>query len=388
MALVGLRLSPDDQTLLEATLAIEDPAELGEMVKTIPPGAEVEEVVTCYHVEARDGERERWVRCCACAVDHKHKRGFVVKIKGGDLATVGLTCGKTKHHLEYKEQFEAFERRLVRRRVLERLLAAYRRHADLVAALDAMQRDAGLRGLAELRHDLERRFPDFVRKLRHYPDGRLMAKYKVRDYEAERARDDRLDRKLEQLSRRRGVSRDERGADQRLLAELAAERDPDASKEQLTKLERREAARYAGASYVTRFADLPGRLIKLRHRALHTLDEVDGKETAALTTKNLERVLNRVVSVVDDALSYQQEVADAVRFLDVANLSTIVRYVNRQPDVIRQGLQFALVGRRLRVEGRDVLLDLAFVPPALESGPLESVRRDVAGERKRMPGAS
>jgi hypothetical protein len=117
--LKGLRLSESDRQLLAASLSVGHPSELGKLVSRIDPGVSVLVVEQTYALDTNDPAQR--VDCSACHRKKNHWRGFVVRLSNGNLATIGRTCGTTKHALEYRAQIAAFTARQRRRRSLEQL---------------------------------------------------------------------------------------------------------------------------------------------------------------------------------------------------------------------------------------------------------------------------
>src|SRR5260370_24270400 len=88
-----------------------------------------------------------------------------------------------------------------------------------------------------MKGELARKLPEFSRRLQAATSGQISANIRVRDFDAEKRRDARLDQKLEALARRRSRRRGEPGVEGELLAELTAAGDKDASKQPIEKLE-------------------------------------------------------------------------------------------------------------------------------------------------------
>jgi hypothetical protein len=135
-------LADADRELLAAPLSIPHPSQLGLTAASIPPKATVVRVEWTYDInEAEPPLNELWVDCAVCRKHHNHKHGFVVLLSDGQLATIGLTCGKTKHDLEYREHLAAFEERRKRHRTLRRVIAAFSRFDELAAAITTCRLD-------------------------------------------------------------------------------------------------------------------------------------------------------------------------------------------------------------------------------------------------------
>jgi hypothetical protein len=381
MVLRGLRISLGDQALLDTRFSVGHPAELGEMVHRIEPGTKILGVQATYHVRAGDDDRDAWVRCCACCKSHNHKRGFVVLLPDGKRATVGRDCGENKHELEYRDQLSGFDARVTRQRTLRHILDAYSRHPVLMAQIDALQQNAGVRALAELRSSFAQRFPALCTELMKAQDGRLISKVRVRDAEAERARRNRLERKLTDLAKHRKVSRDEPAIDRQLLAELVASNDPDASKDRIMTTELRALDSYRGVAFVTKLSRLHDRLADLRRRALHCLNEFEGRESETLDNDRLREGLQSFTRVVRDVLRLHQEIRDALGFLDPANITGIIRYVNRIRARSERLGSFTFDGGVFKEVVRGTMLDFRIPVPTLSGATLSEVYYEVTGDR-------
>jgi hypothetical protein len=384
----GFELSPADQALIDAQLWVNHPSELGEMVDRIEPGTAIVDVEAMYHVQASDDERDAWVRCGACGKSHNHKRGFVVLLPEGKRGTIGHDCGEKKHALEYRQQLAQFEARLVRQRTLRRILRADELRGSLVAQVNGLQRNGGVRTLGELRHDFGKRFPKLCGELLGAPTGQLLSKVKLRDAEAERARRTRLDRKLTDLAKLREVSRDKAGVDERLLAELVASNDRDTSKAPIWRYEMRPLDSYYGVPFITKMGRLDDRLASLRRRANHCLDEFAGRQSASFDDKQLHEGLQDFVRIVREALRLHQEIRDALLFLDPANISRIITFTSRTPKRREVVGTYAYEDGVFRHLGRGTALDLRIPIPSLSDAPLIEMYFGVTGERVALRAAA
>jgi hypothetical protein len=209
------------------------------------------------------------------------------------------------------------------------VIAAFSRFDELAAAITTCRLDPGCRALLDQRRRIAQSFPALWKLLQENRGGRLNETVAERDYDAERARDSHYDARLDALARRRGLSRDNREHEAQLVAELAG--DPVASKDPIMRSVRRETGQYRGAAFISGIYRIEQQLPDLYHRAQHALDDVDGKDTAALTTARIDAAAKRFTEVVRDQMTLQENLVSAASFFDPANLAVLSRWVAQSP---------------------------------------------------------
>lgn len=341
----------------------------------IGPGVSVVRVEWTYNIsEAPPPLNEQWADCAACRKRHNHKRGFVVLLSDEQFATVGFHCGQTKHDLEYREHLAVFEERRKRHRTLRRVIAAFSYFVELATANTKCRVDAGYRTLIDRRRMFPQSFAALWKLLSEHPDGVLYGTVLERNYDAERARDSRYDTKLTELARRLGLSRDNRDHEAQLVAELAG--DPDTSKEPIMQSVRRATGQYQGASFISRLSRTQEQLADIYYRALHALDDIDGKNTATLTTARLDSAAKRFAQIARDQIKLQEDLAAAVAFLDPANLMAIVRWINQSTRWRDQAGGLTVRSGALHLGKASMSLAL----PPLQLATLNHILREVTGE--------
>jgi hypothetical protein len=323
--LKALRLSEADRELLAASLSVSHPAELGALAPRIDPGVTVVVVEQTYALNTKDPAQR--VDCAACHRQKNHWRGFVVRLSDGKLATIGRTCGTTKHALEYRAQIAEFTARQRRRRSLEQLIAAFNHYDEFRQTAERCLRTPLLSALHAQRGIFTRTFPALTNELGKNPNGSLYGQVFERDAEAEREREARRVSKLEGLARQWGVEADDPDQQARLLAAFTG--DPDFSRERITKKVRKLTGRYQGAAFVCLLSTLQQTIVDLRHRVIHILDAVDDKMTNTLSNSQLMAAVSRFSILVKDLLTWHNTVRDAALFFDPANLNEIGHWIER-----------------------------------------------------------
>jgi hypothetical protein len=191
---VALRSSPEkeltpvrelsDDELRGTELRLHDPYTQERLVRKIPPGAQLIDIVNVYVFERWPHEKVHCVECDG----RRHKRGFTAELDTGDLVLLGSSCGGDK----FGETWSLAEKRLRGRR----------RRQDLLFRLDVL-----LPQLPEIRTELfkwrvpahsldnsRRRFASNMRSLYYSLEaaarqhsGRLTLYERVRDRAAEEA---------------------------------------------------------------------------------------------------------------------------------------------------------------------------------------------------------
>jgi hypothetical protein len=321
----GLRLSESDRELLVASLSVGHPSELGELAARIDPGVTVLVVEQTYALDTNDLEQR--VDCSACHRQKNHWRGFVVRLSDGKLATIGRTCGTTKHALEYRAQIAEFTARQRRRRALEQLVAAFNHYEELRQTAERCLTTPLLKQLHAQRGIFGRTFPVLTKALVNSPDGDLYGQVQERDTDAERERETRRRDKVEGLARQWGVEPDHPDQQVRLLAAFAG--DPDFSRERLTRTVRKATAHYRGSAFICLLNMLQQGAVDLRHRVTHVLDAVDDKATNTLMTGQLTAAVSRVRAVLKDLMQWHNAIQDGAAFFEPPNLNEIGRWVGR-----------------------------------------------------------
>ena len=329
MPKVGFSLSGEDMALLGTQFLVSDPRSLPNLLRSVPDEAAVETVEFAYQVNAPLTRRDLWVRCCECECDRKHKNGVVLRLVGGARVTVGRDCGREEHSLDVDQLLKEFDIRRHRARLLRQTITMLGVAPAIHDFLRRMRADSSVAASHTIRQEIARKLPELSRRLRGALDGMIKGKVKVRNLEAERQRDERLERKLESLAVRKGLSRDAADTDQALLGELVASGDKDASKEPINRLKERDVHRFRGPGF---FAFLPQAAFaaeRLEQRLRACFAELEGKESKAVTGRRIEIIRKDFFKVLDDAEKLHGDIAAALAFVEPANVAGIVRMTNK-----------------------------------------------------------
>ena len=177
-----------DEQLRAAQLEIDDPMSLPNLRSGPPDQALTPEIVGEYHL----ADAELGVRCCHCPTKQKHQNGFAITNATGNVYLIGSTCGPTHYNLSFTQAKRQHSERVKRKNILTRI--------DLICACAQLIKDAcsrilasdGLREVDLRRIALKRASGDaFFRLKAHVINGSpLTQSVRVRDYEAERQRDE------------------------------------------------------------------------------------------------------------------------------------------------------------------------------------------------------
>lgn len=322
-------VSPTDRALLETQFYVSDPRLLPNLRKDIPTEATVEAVEFAYHVQAGRTERHRWIRCCECERDHNHRRGLILRFSDQTRATLGRDCGREKHNLDFDKLINEFEGRMARGNLVRQALSMLDQAPIVYSHLRRLRGEPTITSCLRMKDELARKLPEISRRLEAASGGRVSAKVRVRDYDAEKQRDARLDQKLEALARRTSRQRGEQGVDGELLTELVAAGDRDASKQPIEKLETRVFHTFRGHEF---YEILPryGHVAEiLETQLLEAFSAFRGKATDQVTDRAIQSTRTKFLSVVAATIKLTEQIEAAFTFADTGNMEGIVRALNR-----------------------------------------------------------
>ncbi len=177
-----------DEQLATAQLEVPDPCTLPDLSRERPNADLTPEIIGEYHL-ANDVEP---IWCCHCQAS-RHRNGFVITNGTGKHFLLGSTCGPEHYGLSF-----AFARRqhsdLAKRKgVLARLNAILATAHDLKRACHSILHSEGLRAVDAKRAELRRASEQVASLLATAVQNgsALDEMVKVRDFEAERRRDER-----------------------------------------------------------------------------------------------------------------------------------------------------------------------------------------------------
>lgn len=371
-------ISPEDRKILSTQFYVSNPQELANLRPDIPPNLEIEAVEFAYDVQVPWDERHRWIRCCECARDHNHRRGFVLRFVDHTRATVGRDCGREKHSLDYDRRIQDFEGHMTRARLLRQTLVMLKEGPLVIDHLKRLRADSAIMAARGLRGAIMAKLPDFGRRLEAATNGRIEGKVAVRDFDAEKSRDERLDAKLEAEARRLGRNRNEPGVDQELLSILIAAGDRDASKDPILKLRTRVVHTFVGHEFFDVLPRLGVQAELIESKLLEAFSAIRGKASDKLSKQQIESVRKRFLAATDEAITLTSDAEAAFRFLAPENIMAVVRAVNRftKPDDNRQVSY--IDGLLIRTHAPNApLVSMELAPFALSSSVLARVREKV-----------
>ena len=378
---IGFSLSTEDVTLLGATFRVQNPRSLPNMREDIPIGSRIAEVEFAYEILAPSTRRDMWIRCCECGRNNNHRSGVVVRLDDGSRATVGRDCGSTKHSVDFESLITAFDEGKNRSRVMRQVLEMLEQLPLIQEYLKAIKEDKTLKALLQASAAMASGASAFCVKLACSTGGRIVATTRERDFGAEGVRDGRLDRKLDALARRIGMSRQDRDTDKVLYAQLLAEGDRDASKEPLLKNVEREIHRFAGHEFFSVLPDAQRRCSDRSRELVVAFQPLRDGQSSNFTTKKLEQIRATFLGVLEDSEELIQQIEAAVMFFDHQNFSRVVDVVSglwRSEDSRR----VILVDGVLRSEatGADIV-DTRLPPLGLNVEPFRKARAVVEDAR-------
>ncbi|MGI4797819.1 MAG: hypothetical protein ACRYF2_02560 [Janthinobacterium lividum] len=362
----GFSLSKDDRELLDTQFHVHNPTTLSDLRQDIPKDLTIEEVEFAYEVLASERNRHLWIRCCECRRNHNHRRGLVLRFVDGSRATLGRNCGKTRHKLDHDERIKDFESRMGRARLLRQALGMLERAPVIHEHLASIRIDPTIAACGMARSEMMTHLPHFTRRLQQAEGGRLFAQLPVRDYMAEKIRDERLDRKLDVRARQLGFDRNDHGVDRLLFEELEAERDKDASKQPIIKTERRTFHTFAGHGFFTVIPRAPDRCRLLGAQLLEAFSALRYRSSSQASSATIQAAVKKFAAVVSEAIKLTDEIEAATTFLSPGNIAGVVRAVNRfwkKGDERRAALVGTMLCREKVLE--DTVIDITLPPLGL-----------------------
>lgn len=382
-------ISPTDRALLETRFSVHNPRLLPNLRKDIPADLNVEGVEFAYHVQASQTERHLWIRCCECERDHNHRRGLILRFADQSRATLGRDCGREKHSLDFDRLIDEFEGRMARGRLVRQAVSMLEQAPIVYNHLRRLRGEPTISSCLRVRNELARKLPEFSQRLEAATDGRVSAKVRVRDYDAERQRDARLDQKLEALARRRSRAREEPGVDRELLAELVAAGDSDASKEPIEKLETRVVHAFRGHEFFTVLPRYAYAAEILETQLLGVFSAFRGKASAQVTDRAIQSARTKFLSAVSATIKLIEQVEAAFSFTDTGNMEGIVRALNRFWKA-SDARRVALVGNVLyRANALDQpLVDIRLPPFGLNASMLRRIDNLIMDASAALPEAA
>ncbi len=160
---MSTQLSPDDLSLLQSNLLIDDPETIPGLVQGLPDASQAVGIEAKYDIT---GSGKPKVRCAWCG-RAVHWKGFVVDLGGSAYALVGRTCGRAAFGIDWNSYERQFDAKRRRQADLQRLLSV---QAALPAALEEL-RSSELAQAADQYHA----FLDGLRRV-HGRFGQALAK--------------------------------------------------------------------------------------------------------------------------------------------------------------------------------------------------------------------
>lgn len=195
-----------DEQLRSHELRITNPGEL-EGLSTDRPDTEFPPVIMGeYHL----GGSQPPVRCCFCVQKTRHRKGFVVQFKPPTLHLIGSTCGPSHLNLQFGAATRSHMELVNRQTYLRRFDFIVSNLARWVDACNAVLFSEELQGIERKGEELKETAGDAYMRLHALAVGgsSLSEEVDVRDFEAERRRDERTadDEKRPPIYRKEAVA--------------------------------------------------------------------------------------------------------------------------------------------------------------------------------------
>jgi hypothetical protein len=205
-----------DQELIDAQFDIVDPEALPGVVTDLPLDF-MESVEGQYDTSKTTNVL---VRCIHCKKSN-HYHGFVFKTPSDDRILVGIDCGGKIYGVQFNKQQNEFNTARKRRDALIARRYALDHGSELLSHAHQLAAHPSLALFKETRSAYLKAFPDLARKVVEAcrrGGGALFVDERSRNYEAEAARDSRLDVREARLAKE-AMNKTERGKERRDIAQ-------------------------------------------------------------------------------------------------------------------------------------------------------------------------
>lgn len=293
-----------DEQLSATRLEIDDPLAVPRLSSEKPAADLTPAIVGEYHLSK---EHPRlW--CCHCQ-GHRHHNGFVITNETGSNYMIGSKCGPEHYGLSFSFAQREHKAKVQRKGVLERL-------ASICAAADAVNatireilHSDGLRLIDQKREELKRASDSAFSALAvSVRTGSMLYEIvEVRDFEAERRRDDQLP--------------------------------PDKSGPPIYRGERMPIGRVAGTAVLREKDDCRDHLLSLK-AAIETVVRMRNADTNKQSLQTLTKAVRVAEEAWDAAAESIIEAENAPAFFSRENLDRLERWTaeNRYYRLTRDGI--------------------------------------------------
>ena len=205
-----------DQELIDAQFDIFDPEELEGVVLDLPPDYMASVLEGQYDTKKTTGNL---VRCIHCKKPN-HNHGFVFRTPQGGRILVGIDCGEKIYGVQFNQQQNDFNAARARRDALIARHYALEHGNELWSHAHDLGAHPAVALFKQARSEYLKAFPDLARNVVNAcgrDGGALFVDVASRNYEAEAARDSRLDVREERLAKEL-MTKTERGKERRDIA--------------------------------------------------------------------------------------------------------------------------------------------------------------------------
>lgn len=182
-------LSAADRDLIADRFKIENPETLPGLMARLPENAELEAILYRYDETPPGGEkfsdRPRILRAhCHGA---RHWKGYVIQLKGGATALIGVDCGEKQFGLSFKTIDDDFRAREDRQDYLVRFARVHELLPEFREQLVAINKSNALGRFDSFTADFSKKFSFVVGSFKR-SGGRLIVSERIRDSNAEDAK--------------------------------------------------------------------------------------------------------------------------------------------------------------------------------------------------------
>jgi hypothetical protein len=307
----------DDQ-ILSRKFDIADPETLPNLMAAIPNGIKIKEIEYQYHTP---GGRAAYVYCAHCK-EHTHNKGFVLLYVNEMRALVGNMCGKKHYGIEFNAIENEFRALQQRAQWLKRRNKLIDQEQQFLSEMDNLLKHPAIPMFEDLRREFNRVFSGLTRKLQESAirqNGQLSIEEKVRDFDAEIRREEKIDLQKERAAK---LSKSQR-------KQLVYQGQNQSSKERLRPIFKnilKPIGRVSGLDIILP-KDQPSSILETLNNRTRIFYTQLKEETQ---TSKLGLLIRAFEKIVEDVSTEVFRLQTPTQFFEKRNLELLVTWANSQ----------------------------------------------------------
>lgn len=360
-----MKLSHNDQQLLNRSFSMADPETLENMSPTMP--VDYQNAVVEFEYDVNPGKNNTRNRIwCAHDGYPTHWKGYVMRV--GDIRfLIGHDCGAKIYGLEFKKTEREFDHLKERKNQLLRLQRIFEKLPAMINSLNKLLSAPSLIQMRILQNKLQNDFTKLTQSLRIVacsPNRMVSKTISVRDTASEAARADRNTEKKAELSSMTTTVK-KRLRNQGKLPQLESEANP------IFKMIEEDAFVLRGKSLLLQDSEGIRKQLEIENAGLkavyNELKDVD-------SDKLKRNAILRLFKKLDASKTHFEEIVDYLkapgRFLHIDHVMSIVEWANSTLDMEdKYSLKDGVFSRQIRTavdEGKMLDISNAYDQPNIE----------------------